>query len=272
MPVKHAAWLLLVLASPVRAHGLFDVHSFERLPLLLTALLLGSAWLLYGLGVRRVAPHRGEALCMHLAMLLAVLAIFGPLDEWAEISTSWHMTQHMLFIVVIAPLWALARPLPQWRALTGRLGQSLWTWILRAGRHPTALALVHGAVIWIWHTPRLYQLALDNLWWHAIEHGCFLFSGWLFWWSVLRIPPRKTPVALLAILLTLMHTGLLGALLTFASVPLYGDTRDLADQQLAGLLMWVPGGLVYLMGAGWIAWRWLGRARQSQGETRWQGR
>ena len=269
MPVNMAVLaLLLSLPEPALAHGLFDTQLGERVPLLSAALLSGAAWALYALGARRVPARRHEALCFHGAMLLMVLAVFGPIDDWAQTSTSWHMTQHMLFIVMIAPLWALARPLPQWRGISGRLGQPLWTAILRAGRYPTLLALLHGAVIWIWHTPRLYVLALDNLWWHAFEHACFLLSGWLFWWSVLRANPKQVPQALLAVLLTLMHTGLLGALLTFGTVSFYGEGRSVDDQQLAGLIMWVPGGLVYLLGGGWIAWRWLGRMwRRQQART-----
>jgi putative membrane protein len=250
---------LLLSAHPAVAHGLLDAHFTPQLPLILSALLLGAAWLLYGLGVRRVRPHGREALWMHLAMVIAVLAVFGPLDEWAETSTSWHMFQHMLFMLVIAPLWALARPLPQWRALCGPLLQPLWRGLLRLGRYPVPLAMLHGALIWIWHTPSLYILALENLWWHMLEHASFLFSAWLFWLACLRATPRQVPHALLALLLTLMHTGLLGALLTFGTRSFYGENRDIADQQLAGLLMWVPGGLIYLAGAGWIAWRWLGR-------------
>lgn len=259
---------LLLAAQPAFAHGLFGGHFVERLPLFLTALIVGAAWLLYLIGGRRVPPRRGESLCFHAAMLLAVFAIFGLLDDWAETSTSWHMTQHMLFIIVIAPLWALARPLPQWRGVTGDFARPVWTAILRSGRYPTALALLHGAIIWIWHTPQLYILALENLWWHAIEHACFLFTGWLFWWSVLHANPRQVPQALMAVLLTMIHTGLLGALLTFGSTPFYGDARDLQDQQLAGLIMWVPGGIFYLVGGGWIAWRWLARIwrRQQMGQ------
>ena len=141
--------VLLSLPSPALAHGLFDTHLLDRLPLLLTALLVAAAWLLYVLGARKVPARRNEAFCFHSAMLLAAFAVFGPIDDWAESSTSWHMTQHMLFIIVIAPLWALARPLPQWRGVTGRFAQPLWTAILRAGRYPTLLALLHGAVIWI---------------------------------------------------------------------------------------------------------------------------
>ncbi|MBF6624411.1 MAG: cytochrome c oxidase assembly protein [Pseudomonas stutzeri] len=264
--VRRGLTLLLtgLLPQPALAHGLFDGHFVERAPLFITAFILATAWGLYILGSRRIPTRRSEAAWFHAAMLLVAFAVFGPIDDWAETSTSWHMTQHMLFIVVIAPMWALARPLPQWRAVTGRVAQPVWSAILRWGRYPVALAMLHGAIIWIWHTPRLYLLALDNLWWHAIEHACFLFTAWLFWWSTLRANPKQVPQALMANLLTLVHTGLLGALLTFASTPFYGESRDVADQQLAGLIMWVPGGLIYLLGAGWITWRWLKRMWRRQ--------
>lgn len=264
---------LALLPGAASAHGLLEGHLrlAERLPLLLAALLLGAAWLLYLIGCRRVPAHGREALWLHLAMLVALLAVFGPLDDWAETSTSLHMLQHMLFIIVIAPLWALARPLPQWRAAAGRWLQPLYHGVLRCGRYPLALAVLHGAVIWAWHSPQLYRLALEDPWWHAIEHACFLLSAWLLWWSCLRANPRQVPQALMAILLTLMHTGLLGALLTFGNRPFYGESRELADQQLAGLLMWVPGGLVYLAGAAWITWRWLTRIWRRHGAARQLG-
>lgn len=257
--------LCLVLAMPAQAHGLLQDFSGERLPLWLSALLTLAAWLAYLVGTWRVRPRPREQACFHLAMALLVFAVFGPLDDWAETRTSWHMTQHMLFMVVIAPLWVLARPLPQWRASLGSAAMPLWRGLLRATRHPTAMALLHGAVIWIWHTPALYLLALSDLGWHAVEHACFLLSAWLFWWSALRSNPRLRPQALMAILLTLMHTGLLGALLTFGTRSFYGPERDLADQQLAGLLMWVPGGLAYLAGGAWVGWRWLASRTRRHG-------
>lgn len=146
---------LLLLPGTAAAHGLLDghLHLNERVPLLLSALLLGAAWLLYILGCRKVRPHGREALWMHLAMVLTVLAVFGPIDDWAETSTSLHMVQHMLFMIVIAPLWALARPLPQWRAVLGGWMAPVSNAILRSGRYPVALAMLHGAMIWVWHTP-----------------------------------------------------------------------------------------------------------------------
>ena len=74
----------ILTPAPAHAHGLFDAHILERAPLLLTAILVAAAWLLYVLGARKVPPRRSEALCFHSAMLLVVLAVFGPIDDWAE--------------------------------------------------------------------------------------------------------------------------------------------------------------------------------------------
>jgi len=228
-------------------------------PALLGAAALAVAWGLYALGARRKPPPRARAACFHGALGFATVAAFGPLDAWAATSTSWHMLQHMLFMVVVAPLAALARPLPQYRAVLGGAPRALWRSLLRLAQAPMALAALHGATIWLWHTPRLYRLALDHAGWHALEHAAFLISGWLFWSAALHAGADRRASALLAMLLTLMHTGLLGALLAFGRDPFYGAGRSLADQQLAGLIMWVPGGFAYLAGAGLIAWRWLGR-------------
>lgn len=251
--------LLLLLPAGAQAHGLFDQGLGqllgERLPVLLGAALLAVAWIGYAGGCRRRPAALRQRLLLHGSFLLAALSLFGPLDEAAETSAALHMLQHMLLMLAVAPLAVLARPLPQWRSLCGPRLDRLWRGPLRLARRPLACAVLHGALIWIWHAPGPYRLALDNLWWHLVEHACFLLSAWLFWWSVLRAGPRQQGQALLALLLTSMHTGLLGALLSFARMPLYRATGDLGDQQLAGLLMWVPGGLVYLLAALWCGLR-----------------
>lgn len=239
------------------AHSLLDGALAQRLPALLTALLLVAAWLAYVVGGRRIVPHAGRAGLFHTAVALALFAVLGPLDDWAKTGAAMHMVQHMLLMVVIAPLWVLARPLPQWRAALGDRARRLWRWPVNAAHWPLTLTAVHGTAIWFWHAPRPYMLALNHPWWHAFEHACFLLSAGLFWWAVLYARPVNRGRALLALLITLMHTGLLGALLTFATSPLYGDATDLADQQLAGLIMWVPGGLVYLAAAAYSSHVWL---------------
>jgi cytochrome c oxidase assembly factor CtaG len=191
-------------------------------------------------------------------MAIAAVALFGPLDTLAERSSAWHMGQHMLLIVVVAPLAVLGRPLPQWRALLGTSADALWRRLHRFSRYPMQAALLHAAALWFWHAPGPYIAAVQHPAWHVLEHASFLFSGWLFWWSVLRPSRAGVLPAALAMLFTVMHTGLLGALLSFATVPLYhSGSAALADQQLAGLVMWIPGGLIYLLAAAWAAWRWL---------------
>jgi len=261
-----AAWLLAPV--PALAHSPFDAGQPDRLPLLAGAVLMALAWLLYLRGVRLRPPPPGARSAFHAGMAFAVFAVFGPLDDWAESSTAMHMIQHMTFMVVIAPLWALAGPLPQWRAALGGRGGPLWRALMRAGQRPAATATVHGAMVWAWHVPALYLLALEDPWWHMVEHACFLLTAWLFWWAALRAARAEVGAALVAVTVTLMHTGLLGALMTFATSPFYGPERSVADQQLAGLIMWVPGSLFYLAGAGWMTWRWLERGQGSERAVR----
>jgi len=250
-----ACTLVAGMPTLAHAHSLVDASLAQQLPALLTALVLIAMWIAYVTGCRRVPARR--AWLFHVAATLALLALVGPFDAWAGTSAAWHMVQHMLLMVVIAPLWVLARPLPQWRASVGRRARWLWIGALQAARMPLTMALIHGAMIWFWHAPRPYMLALDNPWWHALEHACFLVSAGLFWWAVLHPGAPARGRAMLALLFTLMHTGLLGALLTFAKTPLYRDATDLYDQQLAGLIMWVPGGLIYLIAAVWCGHLWM---------------
>src|SRR5690606_35907833 len=114
-------------------------------------------------------------------------------------------------MVVIAPLWAMSRPLAQ--LLAGGGGRALaWSLapLLQFARHPLFAAWLHGAVIWFWHMPAFYTLALANPWWHLVEHACFLLTAGLFWWAVLGSNRQNAAWALLAVLFTLMHTGFLG--------------------------------------------------------------
>lgn len=224
-----------------------------------SAVMLLLFWLAYLWGARKVRPPASSQICFHVATALTAVTIFGPLDEWAETNTAAHMAQHMLMMVAIAPLWVMARPLPQWAALHSSVVSTLFAPLMQCVRYPMLAASIHAAVIWFWHAPKLYVLALEQPWWHVFEHFCFLLTAGVFWWAVLRSQKTAAPRALLALLFTLMHTGFLGALLTFAPNSLYGPGRQLADQQLAGLLMWVLGGIPYLTAAWWIGWRWFQR-------------
>lgn len=245
-----AAWSPAVLAHAEAARGA-EGGATE----VVGALVLAAVWLAYLAGARRRRASRRAVACFHAGQLTVLLTAFGPLDVLAADSAALHMTQHMCFMLVAAPLWVLANPLPQFRALArGRLA-GLWRLLARTGHAPAVWAVVHGATLWFWHAPGPYRLALADPWWHLVEHASFLITAALFWASSLHAYPQARGAAVVAVAATLMHTGLLGALLTLAPFPLYGR-GSIEDQQLAGLLMWGPGGLFYLAGGAWIAQRW----------------
>lgn len=260
-----AALLLLGYSAPALAHDLLSGGTHERLAGLCTALLLLAFWGSYAVGSHRHPPGALRAAIFHGTMVFAVLVLMGPLDEWAKTGSAAHMTQHMLLMAVIAPLWVLSRPLPQIAAGSGRIGATIWRPLLKLTRHPLWAVNLHGAIVWFWHLPLFYMVATASPWWHALEHACFLISAAVFWWAVLRASSARTPWALLALLLILMYTGFLGAVLTFAGTPLYAEARSLQDQQLAGLVMWVPGAMPYLAAAAWLSWRWYRRMLPSPG-------
>ena len=255
--------LLPAYSAAVFAHNPMTSRGEGQIAALLSLLALLMFWIFYLLGVKRKRPSHYQIFLFHLAAILCGFAVLGPLDDWAKNSSAAHMVQHMLLMVVIAPLWVLSKPLAQIIAGSGRLWAWLWRPMLLLTRYPLTTAYIHGAAIWFWHMPYFYMLAVGNVWWHALEHLLFLLTAGLFWWAVFKGSRHNTPWALLALLFTIMHTGFLGALLTFASEPLYGEARNLGDQQLAGLIMWVGGAVTYLTAAAWVGNNWQKQLQQS---------
>jgi putative membrane protein len=243
-------------STAAAAHDPLFSGGQERLASLANAVALAVLWLFYINGAKRRQAPLQRALQFHGAMLLATVATLGPLDTWAETNEAAHMAQHMLFMVVIAPLFVMSQPLPQLIKGSTYAALRVSRPLLRLARYPMTAAYIHGVAIWFWHIPYFYRLALHNPWLHIVEHACFIVSAGLFWWAVLRNSRSNMPWALLAVLTTLMHTGFLGALLTFAPSPLYGAQRDIGHQQLAGLIMWVAGAIPYITASAWIALRW----------------
>lgn len=275
-PTRWLALALLLVAESLRGHAPDGApgNATEWLPTLLGAVLTAIVWAVWLRGVSRVPAARRQRIAFHLGMLVGAFAVFGPLDARAETNSAWHMVQHMLLIVVVAPLGAIASPLPQFRAAAGAWSKPFRDAIAACGSRPLAMAGLHAAALWVWHAPGPYRLALDDPWWHWAEHASFLVTGWLFWWAVLHAPPARLGHALLALLLTLIHTGMLGALLSFARAPLYGEA-DVTNQQLAGLVMWVPAGVFYVLAAAHLVARSLAAAHpparsNSPGRAPWR--
>lgn len=280
---KRALTLACAMAAPAGAAAHGGGLDWDGAPadawLVLGPLLLATGLYLAGVAHRCAHAAMGSrpaqrALAFGLGLLLLVFALVWPLDGWAEHAFSAHMAQHMVLMVLAPPLLIAGRPLGVWlRGLPRRWRPAAVA--LRARLAPPALrrlaahlglaTVLHGAAMWFWHVPWLFDLALRHEGVHWLEHITLLGSGLLFWWALLHAPRAAFGSCLLALLSTTVHSGLLGALLTLAPRPLYGSylpelgwAGALADQQLAGLIMWVPMGTVYLMAALWIVGRALG--------------
>lgn len=251
---------------------------------------LGLALLLYWIGVQRLWSRAGkgrgiarrEVACFAAGWLTLVAALLSPIDVLGGSLFSMHMVQHELLMVVAAPLFVVARPLEAWTwglprawraplAAAGRWKPAAALW--RALTAPVGAWLFHAAAVWGWHIPVLFDMALHHEGWHALQHATFLASALAFWWSVVNPRADTGGAGLASAFTTMLHTGALGALLTFAPRPWYGlgegPTRwgltALEDQQLGGLVMWVLGGLPYLLAGLALVHAWI--ARQAPGHS-----
>ena len=291
VPIK-----LLVLASAAgaprfaAAHPLdaaatgpsLDYWSFE--PWVVACLGLSAA--LYVVGVVRLWRHAGagrgvptpRALAFGAGWLVTAAALVGPLDALGSQLFSAHMLQHEALMVVAAPLFVIGRPLGAWawampmawrRAIGRFFHHRAWRtpWLVVTG--PFAAWLVHALALWLWHIPAWFEAALADEAIHALQHASFLAGALLYWWSVFGLGPQRNRGAAMASLFTTMiHTGALGALLTLSPVAWYpsyaGRTLafgldPLEDQQLGGLVMWIPAGFAYVACGLATAAQWLQR-------------
>ena len=167
---------------------------------------------------------------------VALAALVG-LEARSGLYFSTHMLQHMLFVLVAAPLIAAS-------GLTRRPGPL---------RSLLVVGVLHAGALWAWHMPVLYDAAMRSDLLHALEHASFLVTAVLFWDAVFDFSIDRFKRAGL-VFATMLQSGALGALLVFATTPLYEShvldgiaaPDPLPDQQLAGAIMWVPPGVVYL--------------------------
>lgn len=219
------------------------------------AIALAGAAALYLAALRRGADVRPRhAAAFAAGWLCLALALLSPLDGLAAASFAYHMVQHEVLMVVAPPLLVLGRPFAGLAAILPRTALRIAAWPLRIPA-PAAFGL-HAGALWIWHLPPLFDAGLAMPTVHALQHASFFLTAVLFWWAVFR--RVRSGTAALYVLATLVHSGALAALLTFAPAPLYRDVM-LAEQQLGGLLMWVPAGYALLL-AGLVAFdRLLGR-------------
>jgi cytochrome c oxidase assembly factor CtaG len=265
-----------VIAEPVGSDLLYawSAEPGIVMPLAVAALLyLRGASELW----RHAGPSRGlrrwQAVAFAAGWLVLALALLSPLHELSEALFSAHMVQHELLMVIAAPLIVLGRPLvafawslpKRWRhGLAGWTGTAPARVAGALGR-PAVAWLLHAVAIWAWHAPGLYDAALRSAPLHALQHASFLGTALLFWWALIHTARRRYGVSVLYLFTTAVHTTALGAVLALATRPLYPayagtsawGLSALEDQQLAGLIMWVPGSVVYLVAALALMLAWL---------------
>jgi cytochrome c oxidase assembly factor CtaG len=249
--------VLLVGPAAARAHvNGAAPPTLDRIDLLvLLALALAAAVYLRALSRSRALRPR-HAAAFGAGWLVLLLAVAPPLDAPAAASFALHMVQHELLMLVAPPLLILGRPYAALACALPHRSRWLALAALPLRTPPVAALLLHAAALWAWHLPRLFNAGLGSDAIHALQHASFFWSALLFWWVVFR--RVSSGAAVLYLLAMLIASGALAALLTFAPAPLYAGAT-LADQQLGGLVMWVPAGYVMLL-AGLLALHRLLRA------------
>jgi cytochrome c oxidase assembly factor CtaG len=245
--------------------------------------------------------HGGQPAAFLGGLTAIYLALASPIEPFAALLLVVHMVQHLLLMMVAAPLLWLGAPLlPLLRGLP-RPVRVFWAApflsspslrrLFRRLTHPLTALLLFIAATWIWHAPAVYDRALRSSGWHYLQHVCFLSMALLFWYPVVRpypARPRWSPWLLLPVLLLAdLSNTVLSALLTFsdrvlypyyAEVPRLGGLSVVEDQSAAGVLMWVPGSVAFLLplfgiGIGLLSGRGEDKETRRQGdkETRSAG-
>jgi len=236
---------------------------------------------LYVLGSRgRNRPQPLQALAFAASLLTIVIALDSPIDDYADDLFWVHMLQHILLLTVAPPLLLLGRPWPRmWRALpfelrtkAGRtIVRSRWVAPVRALARPIPAWILFNVTLIGWHIPGAYDATLTSGVIHALEHAMFFFIGLLFWARVIDpgpLRPRLIWPMRVAYAASAMIVGwMLAITLVMVQHPIYGyyaalparpgGISALTDQQLAAGMMWVPGSIAYTITFIIGFYRWL---------------
>lgn len=277
---------------------MFDafLQSWPFAPWVLFALILSAMIYLRGwriLHQRDPQRWQGSKAVAFLGGLAALfLALASPIEPFASLFLQIHMVQHLLLMMMAppllwlgAPLFPLLRGLPQPVRIYWIAPLLRWRWLRRILNGLTQLIpawLLFVGTTWLWHLPAVYELALRSNGWHYVQHACFLITALLFWYPVLRPYParfRWSPWLLVPyLILADVQNTALSALFTFSEQSLYpyyaqlpsiGGITPLDDQAMAGVIMWVPGSLAFLLPLFWISVQLLyGKGRAQPTPTR----
>jgi cytochrome c oxidase assembly factor CtaG len=292
--------VLVLFAGVAGAHGVDEAKAGIDWDPFLFAWIVGAA-LLYLVGLARMGrPRRARLLGRFRAASYALgtagllVALLSPLDALADQLFSAHMTQHIVLLLVAPPLLVVGRPWLVWLwaldlARRRRIGRACArlrrSGAARVAVGPVAVWTLLTLVLWFWHLPDPYAWALADRNVHLVEHLSFFFVSIAFF--ILVVEPYRSArrrrmgygTTILYVASIGLQNGLLGALLTFANHPLYAahaagshGLTGLEDQQLAGLIMWVPAGTIHLAALSMLFVRWLDNADAFTAEKRGEQR
>ena len=258
-------------------------------------LILAAAGIIYSLGWWRLrtrtssgrARNRWQAgakwrpVLYILGLLLLAIALMSPIDVLSAQMFTMHMIQHLFLVMIVPPMLLLANPLPYglWglpkdaRLATGRLlsRQSRFRAALKKVTGPGLVWLGFVIVYWGWHDPNAYEWALQSAFAHDLEHFTFFLAAMLFWWHIVGAGPRihrpLSPFGRAGYAVSAIPINMLaGIAFVFAAAPIYTyyeamprlwGLTVMEDQRIAGLIMWVPGSMMFLIAALIIVARWL---------------
>ena len=221
---------------------------------------------------------RGQSVCFALAMLVLVAALLSPIDVLADHSLLlMHMVQHLLLTLVMPPLLLLG--LPDWM-LRPLLRVPLLRAALSRLTRPLPAFIAFNAVFAAWHAPALYEATLNSEPVHLLEHFMFMGTALLTWWPILsplpELPRASYPLQVLYLFLQSIIPTVLGGIITLAPDVLYAtyqyaprvwDLSAAEDQQWGGLIMWIPGSLIYLAALTAVFFIWF-EGQEKAGEIR----
>ncbi len=286
-------------ANPVLAHGLVPAEAptigslllgwtFEPLPTL--AIAVASGWWLWA--VRRVdSLHvanpvpRSRTIAFLAAMTALAFALISGIGRYDTSLFSVHMVQHVLLMLVAAPLIALSAPVTLILRLSSATTRRRWilpilhSRPLRAIAFPVTDWIIFAGVMWVSHFSALFNAALEDPLIHDLEHGLFLTSALLFWWPAVGLDPAPWRLAhpgrIVHVFMQMTQNTFLAVVILNAPAVLYAHYATLArpwgpsaldDQQLAAAIMWVAGDLIFLSAimalvAGWMRAEGRGDAR-----------
>ncbi|HEU4565328.1 MAG TPA: cytochrome c oxidase assembly protein [Gemmatimonadaceae bacterium] len=227
---------------------------------------------LYGWRARSVSVTPGQKLSFAAGLLVLFVSLNGPIHDLSDSYLfSVHMVQHLLLTMLVVPLLIAGTPGAMLRpALRSRPVAA----VARAITHPGTCFIVFNATMAIWHIPEVYDLAMRHHGVHIAQHLCFLVASTLMWWPIMsplpELPRLSYPKQMLYTFLLTLPMSLIGMLITYADQVLYPAYQSaprlwgispMEDQLIGGLLMWIPGGLIFLGVLSVIFFRW--SARQS---------